>query len=119
MVVHSRAEPGAKFDVAIARSSDDFGEDFGFAEDFYFVAFQLDVGAGVFAVDHFVADGNRDAAALAAFEQLAGADGNDFAALRFFLGGVGQHDAAGGAFFGFDGFDDDTIIQRTNFRFWP
>ena len=56
---------------------------------------------------------DRELAAVAAVEQLARADGDDLAALRLFLGRVRQHDAAGGHFFGFERFDDDAIIERT------
>ena len=40
---------------------------------------------------------DRKLAAIAAIEQFAGANRDDFAALRLFFGRVGQHDAAGGA----------------------
>jgi hypothetical protein len=98
-------------------SSISFGEDVAFAEDFDVVAADFDVGAAVFAVDDFVADGDGELAPLAAVEQLAGADGKDLAALRLFLGRIGQDDATGGALLGFDGFYDDTIIEGTDFDF--
>src|SRR5262249_23469605 len=96
---------------------DDFREDVGLAEDFDVVAADFDVGAAVFAVDDLVTDGDGELAALAAIEQLAGADGEDLTALRLFLGRVGQADTAGSALFGFDGFDNDAVIEGTNLDF--
>ncbi len=46
----------------------------------------------------------------------AGADGDDFAFLRLFLGGVGDDDAAGGLFFGLDTADQHAIVQRSEFH---
>ena len=69
--------------------------------------------AAVLAVDHFVADLHRELAAVAAIEQLARAGRDHFAALRLFLGGVRQNDAARGDFFGFERIDHDAIVQRS------
>src|SRR5688572_13380279 len=92
-------------------------ENVALAQDLDFVAADFNVGAAVFAVDHLVADLDRQLAALAAVEQLAGADRQDLAALRLLFGRVGQDDAAGSSLFGFNGFDDHTIIERTNSNF--
>jgi hypothetical protein len=53
---------------------------------------------------------------LAVFGLGAGADGNDFAFLRLFLGGVGDDDAASGLFFGFDAANEHAVVQRTEFH---
>jgi hypothetical protein len=49
--------------------------------------------------------------------QLAGAGGDDLAALRLLLGRIWQHDAAGGHLFRFQRLDYHAIIQRTQFDF--
>ena len=43
----------------------------------------------------------------------AGADGDDFALLRLFLGGVGNDDAAGGLGVFLEPLDDDAVVERT------
>src|SRR5262245_16866826 len=93
------------------------GQDVGFSKDLDVFAVDFDVRSAVLAVDHFVADADGELAALAVFQQLAGANGDDLAALGLFLGGVGQHDAASGALFGFDGLDNDAVIEGADFDF--
>ena len=64
--------------------------------------------------------GEEDAVALldlhfaagAVVEQLAGADGDDRAAGRLVLGGVGNVDAAGGLLLRFFALDDDFVAER-------
>ena len=46
----------------------------------------------------------------------AGADGDDFAFLRLFLGGVGDDDAAGGFLIFLDAADDHAVAKRTKFH---
>ena len=50
----------------------------------------------------------------AVVEQLTGADGDDRAAGGLVLGAVGQHDAAGGDFFGFQWFDHHAVVKRSD-----
>ena len=49
---------------------------------------------------------------LAVLEDLAVADGDDFALDRLFGGGVGDHDAAGGLGLRFQALDDDAVVKR-------
>src|SRR5688572_4002773 len=86
----ARLEPG---------SADD-PEDVAFLHDQQVLAIELDLGAGPFAEQDFVAglDVQRsDGAVLAA---RAAADGDDLPLLRLFLRGVGDDDAAGRLFLG-------------------
>ena len=50
---------------------------------------------------------------LAAVVAGAGADGDDFAFLRLFLGGVGDDDPALGLGFFLDALDEDAVAKRT------
>src|SRR3546814_12886966 len=50
---------------------------------------------------------------LAVFGLGAGADGDDFAFLRLFLGGVGDDDAAGGLLFRLYAANENAVMQRT------
>src|SRR5437660_2468389 len=56
------------------------------------------------------------AAAAAVFQQLAGADGKDFAPLRFVLGRVRQHDAARRLLRRLLAADDDPVADGLNFH---
>ena len=53
-------------------------------------------------------------ATRAVVEELAGADGDDLAAVGLFLGRVGQKDAAGGLVGRFDALDDDLGRKLTD-----
>lgn len=46
----------------------------------------------------------------------AGADGDDFAFLRLFLGGVGNDDPALGLLLAFEATDNDPVVQRPEFH---
>src|SRR5262245_59903458 len=93
--------------------ADNLREDVALAEDLVYIAVDFDFGAAVLAEDYFVADFDRKLAAVARVEELARAGGDDFAALRLLLRCIGQDDAASVHFFGFEGLDDDAIIERT------
>src|SRR6478736_280667 len=97
------------------RAFDD-AHDVGFLHDEEVLTVDLDLGAGPLAEEDAVAllDVERDQ--LAVFVAGAGADGDDLAFLRLLLGGVGDDDAAFGAFFAFDALDDDAVVQRTEVR---
>ena len=82
----------------------DFGEDVTFAEDFDFLTIDFDFGSAVLAEEDFIADDDTDGRAIAAFEQPTGADSQHAAALRFFLGGIGQVNPASGLLFGLQRF---------------
>ena len=70
--------------------ADDLRQNVALAEDLVLFAVDFDFGAAVLAVDDFVADFDRELAAVAAIEQLAGADGDDLAALRLLLAASGS-----------------------------
>ena len=56
-----------------------------------------------------VADGEAHVDALAGVIEAAGADGDDFALLGLFLGGVGDDQSAGRHFFLLEGSDDQAV----------
>ncbi len=60
--------------------------DIAFAKDLHFLALDFDVAATVPAVDHRIAIGDAHLAAVSAIEQSTGADGDNGATLRLFLG---------------------------------
>ena len=80
------------------------------------MAVDLDIAAGVLAVDHFVADGDGEAGPLAILEQFAGAERHHVAALRLLLRRIGQDDAAGRPLFGLDRLHHHTVIERTDLQ---
>ena len=53
---------------------------------------------------------------LAVVVLLAVADGDDFALVGLFGGGVGDDDAAGGLTLFFEALDDHAVVQRTDFH---
>src|SRR5882757_7417301 len=63
-------------------------------ENLVFLAVNLDLGAAVFGDEHAVALLHFERDAFAIFVQLAGAEHDDDAFLRFFFGGVRNDDAA-------------------------
>src|SRR3954449_8815781 len=92
-------------------SLDDFREDVGLAEDLDLLAVHLDLGPRVLAEEDLVPLHDADGRALARVEHAARADGEHLAPLRLLLGGVGQHDPAGGLFLGLDLLDHDAIFK--------
>src|SRR5262245_30176483 len=87
-------------------------EDLALAQDLVFDLVHGDLGAGVLAEDHLVADLDVGLGAGAVLEQAADAHRGHLAALRLLLGGVGQHDAPGGALLGVQHLDHDAVVQR-------
>jgi hypothetical protein len=75
------------------------------------LAFDLDLGAAVFANEDLVPffDGEFDE--LAIVITLAGAEGNDFAFLGLFFGGIGNDDAALFDFRLFERLDENAIRE--------
>src|SRR3546814_5169696 len=82
------------------------GQNVVLAHDLVFDAFELVRAARVLAVDDLVADLDLGRAQLAVVQRLAFTDGDHFTLGRLFLGVVGDDDAAGGNFVGFDRLDD-------------
>src|SRR3954449_1562709 len=91
----------------------DLGKDVGLAQDQQVLAVDLDLGAAVLAVQDGVAlrDVERNAL-VAVVVEAAIADGDDLAALRLLLGGVGEDDAAGGRLLLLDRSHNQAIAQR-------
>src|SRR5436853_1328071 len=83
---------------------------FGANDDVVF-AVDVDFGAAVLAVQNGLTDLNVHRCELAAIEALAGAYGEDGAALRLLLRGVGKNDASRRGLLLGGGFDDDSIVQ--------
>src|SRR6266536_1163013 len=73
----------------------------------------LDFGPRPLAEQHVVADLEVDWDELAGLVASAGTDGDHFALLRFFLGGIGDDNAAGSLLLGFDARDNDSIVKWT------
>jgi len=92
--------------------SDDLGEDITFAKDLDLGAVDLDVHASELAVENLVANDNGHRNPVTTLEQSAGANGDDGAALRFFLSSIGQYDPTRGGFLGTERLDNDSIVQR-------
>src|SRR5579862_7601261 len=86
-------------------------QDFFLAQDQQVFVVNLDFGAAVLAkqnpVSNFHVEGNE----FALFA-LAGTDGDYFAFLLLFLGGVGNDDAALDAFFFFNSLHDYSVMER-------
>src|SRR5690606_32558781 len=68
-------------------------------------------GAAVFGDEHLVTDFHVADDFVSVVILAAGAESEHFGFLRFFLGGVGQDDAARGDGFGFETFDEDTLSE--------
>ncbi len=80
------------------------------------LAIELHFGAGPLAEQDAVAGLDVERAEVALVVQSAAADGDDFAFLRLFLGGVGDDDAARGLLFGRDTANEDAVVQGTEFH---
>src|SRR5215470_13642906 len=90
--------------------------DVGLLHDQELLAIDLDLGARPFAEQHAVARLEVDRDQLAVIVAAARADGDDFALGGFFLGGVGNDDAAGRLILGIDALNDDAVVERTKFH---
>src|SRR3984957_4746526 len=90
--------------------------DVAFLHDQVLDAVDLDLGARPFAEQHPVAGLDVDRDELAGLITSPGADGDNFALARLFLGGVGDDDAGSGLALSVDALDDDAIVQWTEFH---
>jgi hypothetical protein len=106
---------------------DVFRQNVGSAEDAHDVAFlhdqkvfaiKLDFGAGPFAEQHAVASLDVERHQLAGLVAITGANGDDFAFLRLFLGGIRNDDSALGAL-AFDAADKDAVMQMVGISCFP
>src|SRR4051794_37805076 len=93
------------------RSADN-PEDVAFLHDDEVLTVDLDLGAGPFAEQDLVAGLDVERRQLALFALGASADGDDFALLRLFLGGVGDDDPARGLVVSLDAADEDAVMKR-------
>ncbi len=90
------------------------GEDIVFGHDKVFLAVNLDFSARVAGEENTVVLLELHGGTGAVISDPAGADFDDFAFLRFFLGAVGKYDAALGDFFSLKAFDQDLFAQLFN-----
>src|SRR3954451_1803614 len=97
----------------------DLGEDVRFAKDEQVLAVDVDLGAAVLGVEDLFAlrDVERDAL-VALVVPAAVAHGDDLALLRLLLGGVGEHDAAGGRGLLLDRPHDEPVAQGLELHVW-
>src|SRR5215207_1835941 len=95
---------------------DQHPHDVAFLHDQVLDVVDLDLGSRPFAEQHPVPGLDVDRDELAVLVPPARTDRDDLALLRLFLGGIGNDDACGGSCLGLDTFDDDTIVQRTEFH---
>ena len=99
----------------IAIDLGDDAHDVALLHDQEFLAVDLDLGARPLAEQDAVAGLDVDRDELAGLVAAAGADGDDFALLRLFLGGVGDDDAARGLLFGIDARTTTRSCRGRNF----
>ena len=90
-------------------------EDVVFADEGVFLVVDFDFGAAVFADEDFVADLDLKVDGFAVLVFFAGAERDDLGLLRFFLGGIGNDDAAADLFFVFDELHEDAISDGFDF----
>src|SRR4030095_8867751 len=90
------------------------GEDVFLAHDEEFLVVDLDLGARILPEQDLVAALHVERHLLAVVVDLAGADGDDLALLRLFLGRVRDDDPAPLDLFFLQTLDQDPIVQRTN-----
>ena len=88
----------------------DDAKDVGFLHDDQVFTVDLHFGARPLAEQDAVAGLQFDRYELAAFVAASRPHGDDFAFLRFFLGGVGNDDPALGLFLSVDSLDDHAIV---------
>ena len=91
----------------------DHAHDIALLHDQELLPVDFDLGARPFAEQHPVANLDIDWDQLAGFVAAAGANRDDLALRRLFLGGIRDDDAAGGLLFGIDALDDDAVVKRT------
>src|SRR5437868_3251956 len=100
----------------VLAGGDDDAEDFFLAHDDELVAVERDLGSGVFAEEDAVAGFYVEREGLAFVVGLALADGDHFAFLRLFLGGVGDDDSAANRFGFLNTLDQNAVMQGGQFR---
>src|SRR5204863_4940489 len=96
------------------RAALDDGQYFVFAHDEVILTIEFDLLAGILAEENEVARFDVERDALAVVLRLAVAGGDDFALLGFFLGAVGDDDAADFLLTLLDALDDEAVVQRSD-----
>src|SRR5690348_13426994 len=89
----------------------DDGQNVGLAQDQQLVLIELEFGTRIFGEQHALALFDIGADAFAGIEHAPGPDGQNFALLGLFFGGIGQHDAACGDLLALERFDDHSITE--------
>src|SRR3954451_11891424 len=89
--------------------------DVGLLHDQQLLVVELNLSARPFAEQHAVADPDVDRDQLAGLVTAARTDRGNFTLRGFFLGAIGNDDAALGFRFGIDTLDHDTIMERAKF----
>ncbi len=102
------------FDGWVRGLAFDDAHDVFFAHHQELLSIELDLGAGVLAEQHLVADLHVEAAGVAVVHDLAVANGDDLALDRLLGGRVRDHDPAGGGTLLFHTTDHDAVMQGTN-----
>ena len=92
-------------------------EDVVFADEGVFLVVDFDFGAAVFADEDFVARLDFEGDDFAVVVAFACAQRDDFGLLRFFLGGIGNDDAAADLFFFVDELHEDAITDGFDLYF--
>src|SRR5690348_5385149 len=115
---HHTARPPSRGLLLAHLGFDEDPHDVALLHDQVFGAIDLDLGARPLAEQNAVADLDVDRNQLAQFIASARPDGDDLTLLRLLLGSVGDDDAGGGSRLGFDAFDHDAIVERTELHWY-
>src|SRR5262249_16892187 len=86
-----------------------------FRHDQVFFAFDGDFVARIRREQNAIALLHLEASAFAVFQELSVAQAQHFALTRLLLGGVGENDAAGGLFLGFETLDYELVVEWHDF----
>src|SRR6516162_4422365 len=114
-----RREETASGSLLLGLPFDEHSHDIALLHDQVLVAVDLHLGSRPFAEQHSVADLNVDRDQLAGFIAPAGANCDDLTLLRLLLCGVGDDDAPGTFLLGLDTHDDNAVVERAKFHFYP
>src|SRR5688572_14352696 len=113
VAMRPKSLPTLAFAEAGHRWSPNDAQNVAFLHDQQLFAVDLDLGARPLAEQDLVAGLDIARGDLAVVGPGAGADRDDFALARLFLGAVGNDDPAGGLFIGFDTAHEHAVVQRT------
>jgi hypothetical protein len=97
----------------VRRLSFDDAQNVAFLHDQQIFTVDLDLGTRPLAEQNAITGLDIESLHLAGLVACAGADGDDLAFLRLFLGSVGDDDAAFGYFFRLDAADENAVVKRS------